>query len=239
MKEIKYCPYCRADIATGHKFCGACGKKIPIPPTSIAPEPKPIPEPVPETAPEPVAPIASPKSTTTEASQNTGKSTNTAMISVVAVSIIIIVGAILWYVFSGKEDNNSYVSTYEPETEIVNEQETQVTADNNTETTTQTSNDYNEDYPEDEMMGTDCAQEDLYDFACQREVTANDIGYMTKEDLRIMRNWIYARHGYIFKSRDLKEYFSQYSWYSPRYSDVSSQLSKIEKRNVEFIKRHE
>ena len=29
MKEIKYCPYCRADIAAGQKSCAACGRQIP------------------------------------------------------------------------------------------------------------------------------------------------------------------------------------------------------------------
>ena len=57
-----------------------------------------------------------------------------------------------------------------------------------------------------------------------------------------MRNSIYARYGYKFKREDLLNHFSQYSWYNPNTSDMTSvynQMSSIEKYNVEFIKKHE
>lgn len=52
-----------------------------------------------------------------------------------------------------------------------------------------------------------------------------------------MRNAIYAMHGRKFKSRDLREYFSQFTWYHPRYNEV--RLSKIEQYNVNFIASYE
>jgi len=70
-------------------------------------------------------------------------------------------------------------------------------------------------------------------------LTEDDIRSMSKQDLRILRNEIYARHGYIFKSKDLRDYFSAKDWYHPQYSDVSNLLNTIEKRNVAFIQRHE
>jgi len=73
----------------------------------------------------------------------------------------------------------------------------------------------------------------------QRLLTENDLIGLSKEELRIMRNEIYARHGYIFKSQDLRDYFSSKSWYSPQYNDISSKLSTVEKKNVEFIRGHE
>jgi len=72
-----------------------------------------------------------------------------------------------------------------------------------------------------------------------RLLTEDDLRGMSKQQLRIMRNEIYARHGYIFKSQDLRDYFSAKDWYHPQYSDVSSLLNTIEKRNVTFIQRHE
>jgi hypothetical protein len=54
-----------------------------------------------------------------------------------------------------------------------------------------------------------------------------------------MRNEIYARYGYIFKSKEMRNYFTAQSWYTPRYSDVSSFLSETEKKNIELIKRYE
>ena len=38
----------------------------------------------------------------------------------------------------------------------------------------------------------------------------------SKEDLRILRNTIYARYGYKFRSKDLNELFSKTDWYSPK-----------------------
>lgn len=78
-----------------------------------------------------------------------------------------------------------------------------------------------------------------YDWLSSSYVNHSDIAHKSGSELRIMRNYIYARHGYKFKSADLRKFFSQYSWYQPRYSDVSSQLSAIEEANVYFIKSYE
>lgn len=62
---------------------------------------------------------------------------------------------------------------------------------------------------------------------------------MSKHDLKIMRNEIFARHGYIFKTSEMKSYFSTQSWYYGRYDDVSSLLSDLEHKNVALIKSYE
>ncbi len=67
----------------------------------------------------------------------------------------------------------------------------------------------------------------------------SDLSGYSKAELRILRNAIYARHGYIFKSADLRNYFSQYSWYVPRSSNVMGSLSYTEKKNVELIRSME
>lgn len=38
---------------------------------------------------------------------------------------------------------------------------------------------------------------------------------LSVEQLRIMRNFLYARHGLPFNSKDLTRYFSQFIWYDP------------------------
>lgn len=79
-----------------------------------------------------------------------------------------------------------------------------------------------------------------YGILSTRRLTEEDLSYLMKEELRIARNEIYARHGYIFKSNDLKEYFSNTSWYQPVFSDASQfDLNEYERYNVEFIKSHE
>lgn len=78
-----------------------------------------------------------------------------------------------------------------------------------------------------------------YEFLREREMTYADVEGKSAEELRLMRNYIFARRGYIFESEDLKEYFEQFSWYVPLYYDVTPRLSDIEKYNVNFIKEYE
>ncbi|MBQ9538595.1 MAG: YARHG domain-containing protein, partial [Treponema sp.] len=67
-----------------------------------------------------------------------------------------------------------------------------------------------------------------------------------KNQLRIIRNSIYALHGYSFKSEDLKTFFeiNGESWY-PAYNErvkngfSEKALSNIEKKNIEIILEEE
>ena len=82
------------------------------------------------------------------------------------------------------------------------------------------------------------SQED-YPFTAQRVISESELASYSKEELSIMRNEIFARHGYIFKRADLKEYFSQKSWYNPQYTNVDKYLSTIERQNVAIIQKVE
>ena len=75
--------------------------------------------------------------------------------------------------------------------------------------------------------------------ASERLLIEKDLTGLSKNDLKIMRNEIYARYGYIFKTSDMKEHFESQSWYNPQHTDVTSKLTDIEKVNVAFIKEHE
>lgn len=66
-----------------------------------------------------------------------------------------------------------------------------------------------------------------------------DVENMKPADLRIMRNEIYARHGYSFKIADMREYFDKLDWYMPMAVDITSKLTKLEKENAALIKRYE
>lgn len=73
-----------------------------------------------------------------------------------------------------------------------------------------------------------------------RYLTYSDIAGKTKWQLSVMRNEIYARHGYIFrKNVDIKRHFESQSWYVPRYYYVDHLLTDVEKYNIAFIKRYE
>lgn len=78
-----------------------------------------------------------------------------------------------------------------------------------------------------------------YPYTSERYLNYSDLSNMSKRELKIMRNEIFARHGYIFKTNDMINYFSQQYWYKPLYENVDGKLSKIEKENISFIKRFE
>lgn len=70
-------------------------------------------------------------------------------------------------------------------------------------------------------------------------LTSSDIAGMSKYDLALARNEIYARHGRKFQTAEYNDYFSSKSWYSINpnynYSDDDSNLNEIEIKNVQFI----
>ena len=73
-----------------------------------------------------------------------------------------------------------------------------------------------------------------------RYLSYNDIAGRSKWELSVMRNEIYARHGYIFTSNmSIKNHFESKSWYDPRYYNVDNMLSKVEKWNINYIKSFE
>jgi opacity protein-like surface antigen len=76
--------------------------------------------------------------------------------------------------------------------------------------------------------------------ASAKELTKKDVENLYKGDLEIIRNAIYARHGYSFKNRRLRFIFDQFvPWYMPLNTDIRSDLTEIEKKNIDLIKRYE
>ncbi len=78
-----------------------------------------------------------------------------------------------------------------------------------------------------------------YPQASERYLNYDDIQYLSKYELKIMRNEIFARYGRIFKSADLKNHFNSQHWYVPLYNKVYHELTEIEKHNINFIKQYE
>lgn len=67
-----------------------------------------------------------------------------------------------------------------------------------------------------------------------------DVENMYRADLEVLRNSIYARHGYSFKNLRMRTIFdTSVDWYMPVTSDVTSLLTEIEKKNIALIKRYE
>ena len=63
----------------------------------------------------------------------------------------------------------------------------------------------------------------------------------TRDQLRLLRNTIYAQYGYAFKSKDLQDYFSQFNWYIPDPNLTMEQivLTEEEKKLIDEIVKRE
>jgi len=82
-----------------------------------------------------------------------------------------------------------------------------------------------------------------YPETATRRLTYADIAGKSKRELRIMRNEIYARHGYRFGQSDLQTHFEKKSWYKPITTDggdlYNNHFTQIERDNVKFIRQYE
>ena len=75
-----------------------------------------------------------------------------------------------------------------------------------------------------------------------RLLSISDLAGLSKEQLRIARNEIYARHGRMFATEELQQYFNSKSWYRGTISASSfseSMLSQLEKDNIKLIQERE
>lgn len=79
----------------------------------------------------------------------------------------------------------------------------------------------------------------IYPQASDRMLSSDDVNNLSAWELKIMRNEIFARYGYIFKKEELRNYFMYEKWYTPRYDNVDNMLTDLEKKNIELIKRYE
>ncbi len=78
--------------------------------------------------------------------------------------------------------------------------------------------------------------------SASRYLTIEDLMPLTKEQLRIARNEVYAKHGRIFVTEDLNTYFLSKPWYTGTVAseDFSEEmLNTYEKYNVIFIQEQE
>ena len=73
-------------------------------------------------------------------------------------------------------------------------------------------------------------------YASLRLLSKEELSILTKSDLQIMRNEIYARYGYLFESDgDMNKYFRKQSWYNGQSKNVDIFLSDLERQNIKII----
>jgi hypothetical protein len=104
-----------------------------------------------------------------------------------------------------------------------------------------------EDFKDEEISGSDktnietivAYENKLHDQISKRPITPALLSGLFVEDVRKMRDEIYARHGKVFKDSWTQKYFASFDWYkaNPGYSDAS--LTPVEKRNLVVIIAYE
>ena len=87
------------------------------------------------------------------------------------------------------------------------------------------------------------SSEFIFPESANRYLTEDEVRMLPKEMLKLGRNEIFARHGYIFKSEELQSYFESTSWYYGTVLssdfDMEAVLNDYEKKNIELIKQIE
>jgi hypothetical protein len=86
-----------------------------------------------------------------------------------------------------------------------------------------------------------------YPFASTRYLYDSELARLSQWELKIMRNEIYARRGYLFhKNPEMMRYFLSQEWYNniPNKIDdgeyiFNKLLTDIEKANINLIKKYE
>lgn len=119
----------------------------------------------------------------------------------------------------------------------------QITSDNASEDSSSAETataDESETEVTEEVAATAGSDSDFRALVTGKKLTPQDLAPYSKAQLRLMRNTVYAIHGRKFTSKDLQQYFSQFSWYKPTVTEVPlTALSEIEKHNVTLIQKYE
>ena len=75
--------------------------------------------------------------------------------------------------------------------------------------------------------------------ASTRLLKTADVENLSKGELQLMRQEIFARHGYCFSKKEFRQRFENEDWYVPDTTDIRGRLTDIEKKNIALIKRYE
>lgn len=86
------------------------------------------------------------------------------------------------------------------------------------------------------QLTADTRADGRWPWASRRLLNPSMLVSWGKANLRLMRNEIYARHGYVFQAQDLRDYFSAQPWYRPLDDNSQVELSQVETLNACLIR---
>lgn len=73
----------------------------------------------------------------------------------------------------------------------------------------------------------------------ERLLRVEELSTLSRRDLRILRNMVYARRGRSFQSAVVKEYFKGAVWYRPDESYHDGRLTEVDHKNIRLVKSME
>lgn len=247
---MKFCEECGAELEEGAIFCDECGAKVAEY------------ENVPIQAVDKVEEVKVPQESTTISVDAPQKGVSKKKMSKARVLTVVIGGVILLLVacvsflfgsgtlkFGGNKEPEvasvpvTNMNSQPEETAVPASSEVPVGTDDgaNASTTSESATETTEENEEEEpAKETEKPKDDTYviEYSDSAYLTEEDVEGFSKKKLRLARNEIYARHGYIFKDKELKKYFKKKAWYSPKVKPAKwseSFLNKYEKKNVKFL----
>ena len=72
-----------------------------------------------------------------------------------------------------------------------------------------------------------------------RLLRVEELSTLSRRDLRILRNMVYARRGRSFQSAVVKEYFKGAAWYRPDDNYHDGRLNEVDHKNIRLVKSME
>ena len=73
----------------------------------------------------------------------------------------------------------------------------------------------------------------------QYAISTTELDRLTRDEVDIIRNEVFARHGYIFTTERWNTFFAAYDWYQPDPTFTEARFTKLEKQNIDTIVAYE
>lgn len=98
---------------------------------------------------------------------------------------------------------------------------------------------YNDQYLQDDNYSNYGFDKDYIFPSDQLLIPIKALDMFTQEEIALIRNEIYAKHGYIFDNEKYNYYFSNKWWYIPNSNFSEDMFNETEKTNVKTIIEYE
>lgn len=226
-----FCKNCGKELPEDATFCGECGKKIEMAKNDVLQE-------------QPSNSIRENKNATT-GEQSDKSIVGLIIILCIVVTVTLVAGVIYYLYDSGYFDdifelNISSKRIEMDEEKLVCNRCGGEKIDINGRTICLKCDVAIEDDEEDDNEEIDKDVDSDYLFPSDRVlITAEDLAGMTADEVALIRNEIYARHGYIFQTEKYQKYFEAKNWYQPNENFTADSLNSIENANKDFLVKYE